>query len=89
MGLLDDNSGLADLLRARGLLRPQPGDPMLAEAVNPRLALQRRMAAEGQAQPGLPDAMPQGQRFGKQWTPEEIARQRAALQMLLQQRGGQ
>lgn len=89
MGLLDE---------FLALLRPQQqppqqtpaglpgnaGGPLLAEALNPRLALARRMAAEGQDAPGMPDqAMP---RYGRQWAPEEIARQRAALALILQQR---
>lgn len=69
-----------------GLLGNGPG-PMLAEALNPRLALARRMAEAGQDAPGMPDqAMP---RYGRQWTPEEIARQRAALALILQQRENQ
>lgn len=64
-------------------------DPKLAEALNPRLALQKRMEAEKQVAPILPDQMPpsQGQtRFGKQWTPEERAKQNAALAKLLSTR---
>lgn len=61
-------------------------DPKLAEALNPRLALQKRMEAEKQAVPILPDQMPQSQgqtRFGKQWSPEERAKQNAALAKML------
>ena len=61
-------------------------DPKLAEALNPRLALNRRMAAEGQAAPALPDTIPpaaSGPSFGKKWTPEERAKQNAALAKLL------
>jgi len=57
-------------------------DPKLAEALNPRLALQKRMEAEKQAAPILPDQKPvppASPRFGKQWTPEERAQQNAAL----------
>lgn len=63
-------------------------DPKLAEVINPRLALQKRMEAEKQAAPILPDQKPQqGQtRFGKQWTPEERAQQNAALAKLLSSR---
>jgi hypothetical protein len=63
-------------------------DPKLAEALNPRLALNKRMAAEGQALPALPDKLPSASdpKFGKQWSPEERARQNAALAKLLADR---
>lgn len=63
-------------------------DPKLAEALNPRLAANRRMAAEGQAAPAMPDRMapaPAG-RFGKKWTPEERAKQNADLARILMER---
>jgi len=63
-------------------------DPKLAEALNPRLAANRRMATEGQAIPALPDrtaSAPAG-RFGKKWTPEERAKQNAALARILMER---
>lgn len=60
-------------------------DPKLAEALNPRLALQKRMEAEKQAAPILPDQRPAPSQpqFTKQWTPEERAKQNAALAKLL------
>lgn len=64
-------------------------DPKLAEALNPRLAAQRRMAAAGQAAPAMPDTTPpaaSGPSFGKKWTPEERAKQNAALAKLLSER---
>ena len=61
-------------------------DPKLAEALNPRLALNRRMAAEGQAQPAMPDQKASGVSFGKKWTPEEKAKQNAALAKILSER---
>lgn len=64
-------------------------DPKLAEVINPRLALQKRMEAEKQMAPILPDQKPQPAstpRFGKQWTPEERAQQNAALAKLLSSR---
>ena len=64
-------------------------DPKLAEALNPRLAAQRRMEAEKQMAPILPDQKPapaSQTRFGKQWTPEERAQQNAALAKLLSSR---
>lgn len=63
-------------------------DPKLAEALNPRLAINRRMAAEGQAIPAMPDraaSAPAG-RFGKKWTPEERAKQNAELARILMER---
>ena len=63
-------------------------DPKLAEALNPRLAVNRRMATEGQAIPALPDrtaSAPVG-RFGKKWTPEERAKQNAELARILMER---
>ncbi|HNB52640.1 MAG TPA: hypothetical protein PK530_11885 [Anaerolineales bacterium] len=63
-------------------------DPKLAEALNPRLAANRRMATEGQAIPALPDrtaSAPVG-RFGKKWTPEERAKQNAELARILMER---
>jgi len=63
-------------------------DPKLAEALNPRLAANRRMATEGQAIPALPDrtaSAPVG-RFGKKWTPEERAKQNADLARILMER---
>lgn len=63
-------------------------DPKLAEALNPRLAANRRMASEGQAAPALPDrpASAPAARFGKKWTPEERAKQNADLARLLMER---
>lgn len=62
-------------------------DPLLADTINPRLALQRRMQAEGQAPAALPDTRPQSAvRFGRQYTPEEKARQQALLVKLLKSR---
>jgi hypothetical protein len=68
-------------------------DPKLADVINPKLAAQRRMEAEGQAVPGLPDtkrvaapASAPASRFGKQWTPEERAKQNAALAAILSKR---
>ncbi len=64
-----------------------PRDPKLAEALNPRLALNKRLSAEGQAAPALPDkAETSGTRFGKQWSPEERKRQNEALAKLLSTR---
>lgn len=63
-------------------------DPKLAEALNPRLAANRRMAAEGQAVSAMPDraaSAPAG-RFGKKWTPEERAKQNADLARILMER---
>lgn len=69
-------------------------DPKLADVINPKLAAQRRMEAEGQAVPGLPDkkpvatpaSAPASTKFGKQWSPEERARQNAQLAKLLSER---
>ena len=63
-------------------------DPKLAEALNPRLAANRRMATEGQAIPALPDrtASAPVERFGKKWTPEERAKQNAELARILMER---
>jgi len=65
-----------------------PTDPKLAEALNPRLALAKRMAAEGQQPPALPDTRipASGLTFTKKWTPEERARQNAQLAKLLSSR---
>lgn len=71
--------------------QPQPGDPMLAEALNPRRGLNRRLAAEGEATPVLPDVLPSGvtppaagaPRFGRQFSPEEVAAQKAKLAQIL------
>ena len=65
-----------------------PRDPKLAEVINPRLALQKRMEKEGQAAPVLPDQMPPsgGTSFGKKWSPEERQRQNEALAKLLSAR---
>lgn len=62
--------------------------PKLAEALNPRLAANRRMASEGQAVPAMPDQLPapSGQKFTRQWSPEERARQNAALAKILSER---
>ena len=63
-------------------------DPKLAEALNPRLAANRRMASEGQAIPAMPEraaSAPAG-RFGKKWTPEERAKQNADLARILMER---
>lgn len=75
-------------------VEPQPGQPMLSDVVNPARALNRRMAAEGEAAPVLPDVkgmpVPAGQpaRFGRQFTEaerkaqaEQLARILAARQM--------
>lgn len=61
--------------------------PLLAEAINPRLALARRLAAEGQAEPPLADLVPSAPRFSRQYTPEERALQRLKLQQALKARG--
>lgn len=58
-------------------------DPKLAEVINPRLALNKRMAKEGQAVPAMPDSPASGPKFGKKWSPEERAKQNAALAKLL------
>jgi hypothetical protein len=65
-----------------------PLDPKLAEALNPRLALAKRMAAEGQQPPALPDSRipASGPAFTKKWSPEERARQNAQLAKLLSSR---
>lgn len=66
-------------------------DPMLAEALNPRLAAQRRMETEGQAPPVLrdpriqPPPQPVG-RFGKQFTPEQRLLQQMMLSKFLRER---
>jgi len=78
-------------------VQPQPGDPMLSDALNPRRALNRRMAAEGEATPVLQDTLPSGAtppaagapRFGKGFTPQEIAAQRARLAQILAAQQGQ
>lgn len=68
---------------------PQPGDPMLADVLNPALPVHRRMAAEGQAAPALPDsalsAVPAAgaPRFQRQYTPEERAMQQKRLAEIL------
>jgi len=63
-------------------------DPKLAEALNPRLALAKRMAQAGQQPPALPDTRipASGPTFTKKWTPEERARQNAQLAKLLSSR---
>jgi len=65
-------------------------DPKLADALNPRYALNRRLAAESQAIPALPD-LPA--KFTKPFTPAERERQRLLLIEALRQRdtstGGQ
>ena len=61
-------------------------DPKLAEALNPRLALNRRMAKENQAAPAMPDSPASAPKFGKKWTEEERAKQNAALAKLLSTR---
>lgn len=64
-----------------------PRNPLLAEAVNNRLALQRRMEMEGQAAPIIPDQPLQpAQRFGMAFTPQDKAMQQAALIQILRQR---
>lgn len=64
-----------------------PRDPKLAEALNPRLALNKRMTAEGQAEAAMPDKTPaSGTKFGKQWSPEERKKQNEALAKLLSTR---
>lgn len=63
-------------------------EPLLAEALNPRLALQRRMQAEGQVPPIIPDVRPSPPpiRMGRPFTPEERAKQQALLIQLLKAR---
>ena len=62
-------------------------DPKLAEALNPRLAKNRRLAAEGEAVPALPDTVkPSPVKFTKGYSPEERAKQNAALAKLLSSR---
>lgn len=63
-------------------------DPLFAEALNPRLALQRRMQAEGQVPPTIPDVRPSPPpvRMGRPFTPEERAKQQALLVQLLRAR---
>ena len=64
-----------------------PRDPKLAEALNPRLALNKRMTAEGQAEAAMPDkTATSGTKFGKQWSPEERKKQNEALAKLLSTR---
>jgi len=78
-------------------VQPQPGDPMLADVVNPRRAPIRRLAAEGEAPPLPVDTLPSGAtppaagapRFGKGFTPQEIAAQRARLAQILAAQQGQ
>lgn len=61
--------------------------PMLAEAINNRLALQRRMEMEGQAPPALPDQLPQPTpRFGKAFSPADRAMQQKMLIEILRAR---
>ena len=68
---------------------PQPGDPMLADVLNPALPVHRRMAAEGQAAPALPDsalsAVPAAgaPRFQRAFSPEERAMQQKRLAEIL------
>lgn len=67
-------------------------DPKLAEVINPKLALQRRLEAEGQVPPALPELIPpppavRDPRFGKQWTPEEQIKQKQALAAILTKLG--
>lgn len=68
---------------------PQPGDPMLADALNPARALNRRMAAEGEAPPIVHDtaasAVPVAgaPRFGRGFSPEERAMQQKRLAEIL------
>ena len=67
-----------------------PRNPMLAEVINNRLALQRRMEGEGQALPVIPDQIPaQTPRFGKAYTQADRAMQQAALIQILRQRQAQ
>ena len=110
MGLLDTSTPQPTqqslLEKLRGLLAPnsmvnsaQPTDPRLAEALNNRLALERRMQQAGESSGYIPDQrpMPQAQpqvpvstagpRFGKQWTPEELRIQALKRQLMLQQLG--
>lgn len=62
-------------------------NPKLAEVINPRLALQRRMEAEKQSPPALPDmAASSPVKFGRKYTPEEKARQQRLLVDLLKKR---
>lgn len=62
-------------------------DPMLAEALNPRLAAQRRMETEGQATPVLRDPRAQPpSRFGKRFTPEQRLLQQMMLSKFLRER---
>lgn len=82
---------LLETLRGRQAAQPspQPGDPMLADVLNPALAGNRRMAAEGQAEPALPDsatpAVPGAgaPRFGRQFTDIERQAQAAKLAQIL------
>jgi len=68
---------------------PQPGDPMLADVLNPALSLNRRMASEGQVSPALPDqatpAVPgaEAPRFQRAFSPEERAMQQKRLAEIL------
>ena len=110
MGLLDTSTPQPTqqslLEKLRGLLAPnsmvnsaRPTDPRLAEALNNRLALERRMQQAGESSGYIPDQrpMPQAQpqiqpqtagpRFGKQWTPEELKAQALKRQLMLQQLG--
>ena len=65
-------------------------DPKLAEALNPRLGLNRRLSREGEAIPAMPDSPASSpsasMRFGKKWTPEERAKQNAELARILSNR---
>lgn len=78
--------------QAQSPASPQPGDPMLADVLNPALSVNRRMAAEGQAVPALPDsatlAVPAAgaPRFQRQYTPEERAMQQKRLAEILARR---
>lgn len=63
-------------------------EPLLADVINPKLALRRRLDAEGQAEPYLPDqpASAPTIRGTKPFTPEERLRQRMLLEQFLRQR---
>lgn len=78
--------------QAQPPVSPQPGDPMLADVLNPALSVNRRMAAEGQAVPALPDsvtpAVPAAgaPRFQRGFSPEERAMQQKRLAEILARR---
>lgn len=61
-------------------------DPRLSEVLNPRLALQRRMQGEGEAEPYLPDTLRPPPRPAMPKSPQEQARSRAMLIEMLRRR---